>query len=178
MISVTGSQRELLLDPIGNSVWSGLQVQSLNSNAITWSLAKEMYGPSGPYFIIPLGIFVGFAAIFVHWLISKVNEQTTTRIVQQSVLTWFFTVALALHRPRQGRQCYTSYHYSVCRFCSKSPSTNTVHQPLMYIGLTQDHPITLNCCLDHSRGSGIAALAAPVPSRMVPQIQLYLGRRA
>ncbi|KAI0273164.1 OPT oligopeptide transporter protein-domain-containing protein [Russula aff. rugulosa BPL654] len=71
MVSITGSQREILLEPTGNSVWSGLQVQSLNSHAITWSLAKQLYGPSGPYFIIPLGIFIGFAVTFVHWLINK-----------------------------------------------------------------------------------------------------------
>jgi hypothetical protein len=82
MVSVTGSQRELLLDPTGNSVWSGLQVQSLNSNAITWSLAKELYGPSGPYFVIPLGIFIGFAATFVHWLINKVNEHNSSLMME------------------------------------------------------------------------------------------------
>jgi hypothetical protein len=74
MISITGSQREILLDPIGTNIWSGLNVQSLNSEAITWSLAKSMYGPSGPYFVIPLGIFIGFGATFVHWLVSKVSE--------------------------------------------------------------------------------------------------------
>lgn len=81
MVTITGSQRKLLLDPIGNNIWSGLQIQSLNSNAITWSLAKQLYGPSGPYFVIPLGIFIGFAATFVHWLINKVNEQISTRAV-------------------------------------------------------------------------------------------------
>lgn len=81
MVSVTGSQRELLLDPTGNNIWSGLQIQSLNSHAITWSLAKQLYGPSGPYFVIPLGIFIGFAATSVHWLINKVNEQSATRAV-------------------------------------------------------------------------------------------------
>jgi hypothetical protein len=81
MVSITGSQRELLLDPTGNNIWSGLQIQSLNSHAITWSLAKQLYGPSGPYFVIPLGIFIGFAATFVHWLINKVNEQIATHAV-------------------------------------------------------------------------------------------------
>ena len=80
MVSITGSQRELLLDPAGNNVWSGQQIQSLNSNAITWSLAKQLYGPSGPYFVIPLGIFIGFAATFVHWLINKVNEIATLAV--------------------------------------------------------------------------------------------------
>jgi hypothetical protein len=74
MVSITGSQRELLLDPIGNNIWSSLVVQSRNSVAITWSLSKLLYGPSGPYFVIPLGIFIGFGATFVHWLVYKVNE--------------------------------------------------------------------------------------------------------
>jgi hypothetical protein len=73
MVSITGAQRELLLDPNGNNVWSGLQIQALNSHAITWSLAKQLYGPSGPYFVIPLGLFVGFGGTVVHWLIYKVN---------------------------------------------------------------------------------------------------------
>jgi hypothetical protein len=73
MISITGAQRELLLSPTGNNVWTGLDVQFLNSQAITWSLAKELYGPSGPYFIIPMGIFIGFAATLVHWLVNKVK---------------------------------------------------------------------------------------------------------
>jgi len=72
MVSITGSQRELLLDPIGNNIWSGQYVQSLNTEAIAWSLAKEMYGPSGPYFMVPMSLFVGFAATFGHWLVHKV----------------------------------------------------------------------------------------------------------
>ena len=75
MVAITGSQRKLLLEPNGNNIWSGVFVQSLNSEAITWSLARQLYGPSGPYFIIPLGIFIGFGASFVHWLFFRVNEQ-------------------------------------------------------------------------------------------------------
>ncbi|KAH9062283.1 oligopeptide transporter [Lactarius vividus] len=71
MVSITGAQRNILLDPTGNNIWSGKTVQSINSDAITWSLAKELYGPSGPYFIIPLAIFIGFALTVIHWLINK-----------------------------------------------------------------------------------------------------------
>ncbi|KZV59208.1 hypothetical protein PENSPDRAFT_724355 [Peniophora sp. CONT] len=49
MNSIVSAQRETLLDPIGINVWSGQQclqtVQSLNSNALLWALAKELYGP-------------------------------------------------------------------------------------------------------------------------------------
>ena len=81
MISITGAQREILLNPTGNNIWSGQGVQLLNSNAITWSLAKELYGPSGPYFIIPLGIFIGFAVTAVHWLVNKVNTKARRRVL-------------------------------------------------------------------------------------------------
>lgn len=86
MVSITGAQRDILLDPTGNNIWSGQDVQSLNSNAITWSLAKELYGPSGPYFIIPMGIFIGFAVTVGHWLVNKVNAEAHRRVLC-SVLT-------------------------------------------------------------------------------------------
>jgi hypothetical protein len=73
MISITAAQRDLLLNPTGNNIWSGQTVQSLNSDAVTWSLAKQLYGPSGPYFVIPMGIFIGFATTVVHWFVNKVS---------------------------------------------------------------------------------------------------------
>ena len=112
MISVTGAQRDLLLNPTGNNIWSGQTVQSLNSNAITWSLAKELYGPSGPYFIIPMGIFIGFAATVVHWLINKVEAEVSPRIVFCSDAT---AAALAIHRSGQGQSRHTAPHFPV--FC-------------------------------------------------------------
>jgi len=112
MISITGAQRDLLLNPTGNNIWSGQAVQSLNSHAITWSLAKELYGPSGPYFVIPMGIFIGFAATVVHWLINKVKAKVHR-------VLWFCSdataAALALHRSRQGRPNHTALHFPV--FC-------------------------------------------------------------
>jgi hypothetical protein len=35
----------------GSNIWSGQQVQSYNSQAVTWgALAESMYGPGTPYF--------------------------------------------------------------------------------------------------------------------------------
>ena len=96
MIAITGSQRELLLEPNGNNVWSGIGIQSLNSNAITWSLAKQLYGPSGPYFVIPLGIFIGFGVTFAHWLVFKVNEQTEAHSVLWKILIQFIYCSVGL----------------------------------------------------------------------------------
>ncbi|KAF5311075.1 hypothetical protein D9619_007886 [Psilocybe cf. subviscida] len=71
MISVVDAQRDILLDPVGTNVWSGQVPQSLNSAAVTWSLAKELYGFNGPYWIVPMSLVIGMAPTFLQWLINK-----------------------------------------------------------------------------------------------------------
>ena len=75
MASIVTAQREVLLDPIGTNVWSGQAVQSLNSAAVTWSLAKDLYGASGPYVWVPLSLLFGMVPTFFQWLISKVRQR-------------------------------------------------------------------------------------------------------
>ncbi|KZT71957.1 OPT superfamily oligopeptide transporter [Daedalea quercina L-15889] len=71
MISIVDAQRDILLDPEGTNVWSGQYPQALNSAAITWSLAKQLYGPNGPYIWVPLSLLFGMVPTFFQWLISK-----------------------------------------------------------------------------------------------------------
>ena len=71
MISVVEAQREVLLSPTGTNVWSGQVPQSLNSAAVTWSLARYLYGFDGPYWIIPLSLVIGMVPTFFQWLIWK-----------------------------------------------------------------------------------------------------------
>jgi len=71
MVSVVDAQREILLSPTGTNVWSGQTTQSLNSAAVTWSLAKQLYGFNGPYWIIPLSLIIGMVPTFLQWLIWK-----------------------------------------------------------------------------------------------------------
>lgn len=40
---------------------------------MTWSLAKELYGPHGPYFVIPMGLLIGIVPTALQWLIGKVR---------------------------------------------------------------------------------------------------------
>ncbi|EGO04012.1 hypothetical protein SERLA73DRAFT_165539 [Serpula lacrymans var. lacrymans S7.3] len=71
MVSIVDAQREILINPVGNDVWSGQYIQTLNSGAVTWSLAKDLYGQNGPYFVIPLSLLIGVVPTFIQWLISK-----------------------------------------------------------------------------------------------------------
>ncbi|KAF7176115.1 hypothetical protein CNMCM7691_001591 [Aspergillus felis] len=72
MTTIVSNQRDILLDPAGNSVWSGSTVQSLNSQAITWALARDVYGVNGRYLIVPLGLLIGLALPVLHWGLNRV----------------------------------------------------------------------------------------------------------
>ena len=62
MKSVIDGNREILLDVQGTNVWSGQQVQSYNSAAITWgALAKPLYAPGARYGFIPWMLIAGLA---------------------------------------------------------------------------------------------------------------------
>ncbi|RPD53682.1 OPT oligopeptide transporter [Lentinus tigrinus ALCF2SS1-7] len=62
MQSVISGNREILLAVQGTNVWSGQQVQSYNSNAITWgALAKPLYAPGARYGFIPWMLIAGLA---------------------------------------------------------------------------------------------------------------------
>ncbi|KAF8311038.1 oligopeptide transporter [Cantharellus anzutake] len=71
MTSIIVSQKDTLLDPIGTNVWSGATVQSLNSAAVTWSLAGKIYGASGPYVWVPVGLLFGMIPTGIQYLIFK-----------------------------------------------------------------------------------------------------------
>ncbi|KAG2421023.1 hypothetical protein HFD88_000639 [Aspergillus terreus] len=87
MTTIVTNQREILLDPIGNNVWSGSTVQSLNSQAVTWSLAKDVYGVKGRYLIVPLGLVIGLALPFLHWGLIKLFPRIRQWPLNTAIIT-------------------------------------------------------------------------------------------
>ncbi|KAF9519299.1 hypothetical protein BS47DRAFT_1324590 [Hydnum rufescens UP504] len=71
MASIVSSQRVTLLDPRGTNVWSGADVQSLNSAAVTWSLAGKIYGAHGHYIWVPIGLILGMIPTTIQYIIFK-----------------------------------------------------------------------------------------------------------
>ncbi|GJN93053.1 hypothetical protein Rhopal_006098-T1 [Rhodotorula paludigena] len=89
MKQVIGAQRELLLDIQGSNIWSGQQVQSFNSQAITWgALAKHMFGSGSTYQIIPFAILIGLVVplpfFFLHRYFPKMKFDT----VVSPIICW------------------------------------------------------------------------------------------
>ncbi|EHA49202.1 peptide transporter MTD1 [Pyricularia oryzae 70-15] len=66
MSSIVKTNRDLLVNSDGNNSWSGATIQSYNTNAATWALAKYLYAPGGAYSIVPLGLVLGVVLVLIH----------------------------------------------------------------------------------------------------------------
>jgi OPT family oligopeptide transporter len=73
MISIVNQQRDILTDSNGTFTWSGQLFQSLNTQATTWSLSSYLYTVDGKYFLIPMGILIGAAAVVLHKILCRVS---------------------------------------------------------------------------------------------------------
>ncbi|RDX43336.1 OPT oligopeptide transporter [Lentinus brumalis] len=72
MKSVIAGNRAILLDVQGTNVWSGQQVQSYNSAAISWgALAKPLYAPGARYGFIPWMLIAGLAVPIPFYLAHR-----------------------------------------------------------------------------------------------------------
>lgn len=84
MISIVDGNRDLLVNSNGDSSWSGATVQSYNTNAASWALAKYLYKTGAKYSIVPLGIIIGAAFVIVHriivFFIPKIRGFSLTEI--------------------------------------------------------------------------------------------------
>jgi hypothetical protein len=72
MSSIVGANKALLVDTNGNSSWSGATLQSYNTNAASWALAKYLYASGKEYYMVPLGVVVGAAFVIAHKIFSLV----------------------------------------------------------------------------------------------------------
>ncbi|KZS99888.1 OPT oligopeptide transporter [Laetiporus sulphureus 93-53] len=89
MQTVVNNKRAVLLSDEGTRTWSGQQVQSYNANAILWgALGKEIYGPNGPYFIVPLGIIIGLALPIIPWLLYRKYKKEWLKLINTCVLAY------------------------------------------------------------------------------------------
>ncbi|KAJ3513897.1 hypothetical protein NLJ89_g2699 [Agrocybe chaxingu] len=89
MKTIIKSRREILLQVQGTNVWSGQQVQSFNSNAISWgALGSLLYAPGGRYAIVPFSILIGLAVPVPFWLLHKRFPKLGADKVVTPILCW------------------------------------------------------------------------------------------
>ncbi|KAF8993551.1 peptide transporter MTD1 [Cyathus striatus] len=86
---IISSRREILLDVQGSNIWSGQQVQTFNSNAISWGgLGNILYAPGGRYSIVPFSILIGLAVPIPFWLVHKRYPNLGADKVVTPILCW------------------------------------------------------------------------------------------
>ncbi|TFK37217.1 peptide transporter MTD1 [Crucibulum laeve] len=86
---IISSHREILLDVQGSNIWSGQQVQSFNSDAVSWgALGNILYAPDGRYAIVPFSILIGLAVPIPFWIIHQYFPKLGAKNVITPILCW------------------------------------------------------------------------------------------
>jgi hypothetical protein len=77
--TVLDNKRDILRSAHGNAQWTGVNLQGSETNATTWALSKYLYSSTGEYFLVPLAVVFGFAAVTLHWLFEKVRKSSRSQ---------------------------------------------------------------------------------------------------
>lgn len=84
MVTIVTHQRDTLLgDGQGNHTWSAAYISGLNTAAVTWSMARDVYSIRGPYAIVPMGLVIGAVLPLVHYFALKLWKQKRQRDEKQ-----------------------------------------------------------------------------------------------
>ncbi|KAG6149703.1 hypothetical protein E4U37_006692 [Claviceps purpurea] len=97
MVSIVDAHRELLTESDGSAVWSGASIQSYNTNAASWALAKYLYGTGSTYSLVPIGLIIGAGLVAIHRILS----QSQTCVILSWIITGFISqFYLRNYKPR------------------------------------------------------------------------------
>ncbi|WRT66966.1 uncharacterized protein IL334_003931 [Kwoniella shivajii] len=66
MISIVSNNADVLVNSNGSASWSGATLQSYNTNAASWAMAKYLYKSGETYAMVPVGIAIGAALVVCH----------------------------------------------------------------------------------------------------------------
>ncbi|KAI9742756.1 MAG: hypothetical protein M1818_003485 [Claussenomyces sp. TS43310] len=92
MISIVSGNRDLLVNSNGSSSWSGATLQSFNTNATSWALAKYLYKTGAKYQMVPIGIGIGAGIVVVHriivYFVPKIGRFSLTEINMPQLLQY------------------------------------------------------------------------------------------
>ena len=103
MVSIVTRNADVLTDGDGNASWSGATMQSYNTNATAWALAAYLYKAGQTYYMIPVGLAIGAAAVVAQRIFAYVRL-----IFHQELKSYSHPLTPPLvqaHRPRRCRLC-------------------------------------------------------------------------
>lgn len=90
MITIVNGNRDLLVDSNGNASWSGATIQSYNTNATSWALAKYLYKAGEEYEMVSVGLAIGAAVVAVHRIFVYASLITSTSPLMTPNHSFFF----------------------------------------------------------------------------------------
>ena len=129
MVSIVTRNADVLTDGDGNASWSGATMQSYNTNATAWALAAYLYKAGQTYYMIPVGLAIGAAAVVAQRIFAYVRLSLLRRLgAFEHQLTLSLVQAHRSWRRRFCRQLASAH--SVLRLHPLQPVADLRHPDL------------------------------------------------
>lgn len=76
MQTIVANHREILLDPVGNRIWSGWIIQQYNSASVAMgAFGHDLFLYDKQYWLVPFAIFIGFWLPVPFWIVYKLSPK-------------------------------------------------------------------------------------------------------
>lgn len=88
MLSIVRNQAPVLTSIEGTNIWSGQNIQQLNTLAIAWSMAGDLFGVGARYQWVTLAFLVGFLAPLPFWVAYRFYPHPVFKYLNTSIILW------------------------------------------------------------------------------------------
>lgn len=86
---IVQDQEPILLSIDGTNIWSGATIQSLNSLAVAWSIAGDMFNVGARYEWVTLSFLLGFVVPIPLWLANRYWPNKVFEYINMSIILWY-----------------------------------------------------------------------------------------
>lgn len=90
MITIVDNQADILSAIQGTNIWSGQNIQILNSSGIAWSIADKMFSVGARYQWVTIAFLLGFIVPVPFWLLHKYwRPYRIFSYLNLSIILWY-----------------------------------------------------------------------------------------
>jgi hypothetical protein len=119
MISIVNGNRDLLVNSNGNASWSGATIQSYNTNAASWALAKYLYKSGADYEMVPIGLAIGAGLVVLHRALVYVSVHQMALLLKPTDNSFSLSPKFEV----------LTFATSTCPSSSSTPATSHITSP-------------------------------------------------
>ena len=89
MVSIVQNQAPILTSVEGTNIWSGQNIQQINTLAVSFAMAHDLYSVGKKYQWVTLAFLLGFIAPLPFYFAHRATGWRMFKFINTSIILWF-----------------------------------------------------------------------------------------